>query len=219
MLLNDTLRDQIRDRLAAFEVRRLPVDSRRAAAVALVLIEEGTGAMLSGIPAPPDWSTSAALLVTRRAQAMSNHSGQWALPGGRIDPGETAIAAALRETHEEVGLELGAADVLGTLDDYVTRSGFMITPVIVWGGRAQQLFPAPQEVASVHRIPLTEFMRPDAPLLDPSEDAGRQILRLPVGNNWIAAPTAAMVYQFVEVCIRGLGTRVAHYDQPVFAWR
>ncbi|NPC58349.1 NUDIX hydrolase [Caenimonas soli] len=219
MLLDAALRDQVRDRLAAFAVRRLPVGTQRAAAVALALVEEGDGALIAGIRAPANGSRSAAVLLTRRAAALSSHAGQWALPGGRIDPGETPEAAALREMHEEVGLALSAADVLGTLDDYATRSGFVITPVIVWAGSAHTLQPNPDEVASVHRIPVTEFLRPDAPLLDPSEEPRREILRMPVGDTWIAAPTAAILYQFSEVCIRGRRTRVAHYDQPLFARR
>jgi 8-oxo-dGTP pyrophosphatase MutT (NUDIX family) len=219
MQLNATLRDQVRQRLAAFSVRRIAVGTQRAAAVALALVEEGGGAGVAGIPAPASWSIAAAVLLTRRAAALSSHGGQWALPGGRIDPGETPQEAALREMHEEVGLALSPADVLGTLDDYASRSGYVITPVIVWAGKADALQPNPDEVASVHRIPVPEFLRPDAPLLEPSEDAGREILRMPVGNHWIAAPTAAILYQFSEVCIRGRPTRVAHYDQPMFARR
>ncbi len=219
MLLDESLRDQVRDRLAAFAVRRIPLGTHRPAAVALTLIEEGVGADLPGIPAPAQWSRNAAVLLTRRAAAMSSHGGQWALPGGRIDPDETPEAAALREMQEEVGLSLGPSDILGTLDDYATRSGYVITPVIVWAAGAGTLNLNPAEVASVHRIPLTEFLRADAPLLDPSEDAGRQILRMPVGHAWIAAPTAAILYQFSEVCVRGRPTRVADYDQPLFARR
>lgn len=219
MLLDESLRTQVRDRLAAFPVRRIPVGTHRPAAVALALIEEGGGADVAGIPAPAQWSRNAAVLLTRRAAAMSSHGGQWALPGGRIDAEETPQAAALREMHEEVGLSLQPADILGTLDDYATRSGYVITPVIFWAASAGTLHLNPDEVASVHRIPLTEFLRADAPLLDPSEDAGRQILRMPVGNAWIAAPTAAILYQFSEVCVRGRHTRVADYDQPLFARR
>jgi hypothetical protein len=79
--------------------------------------------------------------------------------------------------------------------------------------------PHPAEVVSIHRIPVREFMRADAPLLEPSEDPGRQILRMPVGERWIAAPTAAVLYQFREVCIAGRPTRVAQFDQPLFARR
>ena len=159
------------------------------------------------------------MLLTRRAATLSNHAGQWALPGGRIDEGESPEAAALRELHEEVGLHIAPSEVLGTLDDYVTRSGFVITPVVVWAGTAATLVPHPAEVASVHRIPVGEFMRADSPVLEPSEDAGRQILRMPIGHSWISAPTAAVLYQFCEVGIAGRSTRVAHFDQPLFARR
>jgi 8-oxo-dGTP pyrophosphatase MutT (NUDIX family) len=219
MLLDANLRARVSDHLRALPVRRAPHGPQHSAAVAVVLVEEGIGAQVAGVVEPAGWSQHAALLLTRRATSLRQHAGQWALPGGRIDEGESHEAAALRELQEEVGLRLPADQVLGTLDDYVTRSGFVITPVVVWGGVAQTLVPNPHEVASVHRIPITEFMREDAPLLDPSEDPGRQILRMPVGRSWIAAPTAAVLYQFREVCIAGRMTRVDHYDQPLFARR
>jgi hypothetical protein len=109
--------------------------------------------------------------------------------------------------------------VLGRLDDFITRSGFVITPVVVWAGAARDLVPDPGEVQSIHRIPIAEFMRADAPLLDAAEGADHPVLRMPVGKLWIAAPTAAMLYQFREVCIAGRQTRVAHFEQPVFAWK
>jgi 8-oxo-dGTP pyrophosphatase MutT (NUDIX family) len=219
MLLDASLRDTVANRLQAFGVQRAPHGPQRAAAVAVTLIEEGSGADVTGIPQPAGWSREAALLLTRRAATLANHPGQWALPGGRIDAGESPVDAALRELAEEVGLRLDAAAVLGTLDDYVTRSGFVITPVVVWGGEARDLVPHEAEVASIHRIPLQEFLRADAPLLEPSDDPARQILRMPVGERWIAAPTAAVLYQFREVCIAGRATRVAHFDQPLFARR
>lgn len=219
MLLDETLRAQVRRSLDAWEVRRAPHGPQRAAAVALTLVEEGTGADVPGLAKPQGWSRAAAVLLTRRAESLNNHAGQWALPGGRIDAGESPLEAALREMQEEVGLRLAATDLLGALDDYVTRSGFVITPLVFWGGAAPDLVPNEAEVASVHRVALDEFMRQDAPLLEPSEDAGRQILRMPVGLSWIAAPTAALLYQFREICIAGRATRVDHFDQPLFARR
>ena len=219
MLLDAALRDLIRTHLASLDVRRVPHGPHHAAAVAVAITEEGPGANVDGLARPAGWSREAALILTRRASTLSNHAGQWALPGGRMDEGETAEAAALRELSEEVGLQVDAADVLGTLDDYVTRSGFVITPVVVWAGPAPTLTPNEAEVESVHRIRIAEFMRADAPLLEPSEDPGRQILRMPVGRSWIAAPTAAVLYQFREACIAGRATRVAHFDQPLFARR
>ena len=219
MLLDPALRDLILQHLRGFPVQRAAQGPHRAAAVALALVEEGEGARIDGLAEPGSWSHAAALVLTRRALTLNNHAGQWALPGGRIDAGESAEAAALRELHEEVGLHVDASAVLGTLDDFVTRSGFVITPVVVWAGTAATLVPNPAEVASVHRIRIAEFMRDDAPLLEPSDAPGRQILRMPVGRSWIAAPTAAVLYQFRELCIAGRATRVAHFDQPVFARR
>ncbi|WP_225879084.1 NUDIX hydrolase [Zeimonas arvi] len=191
----------------------------RRAAVAVAIVEEGHGADLPGMPSHPRWSNRAALLLTRRSLRLRSHAGQWALPGGRLDEGESAEQAALRELHEEVGLALDAGAILGRLDDYVTRSGYAISPVVVWAGEARRLAPNPDEVASVHRIPVAEFMRKDAPLLDRVAGGEHPVLRMPVGDNWIAAPTAAVLYQFREVCIAGRATRVAHFDQPAFAWR
>ena len=218
--LSDALRDQIRTALSRFAVQAVhaPEGTSRAA-VALTVLDEGPGAGVPGIAEPAHWSDLAALLLTRRAAHLKRHAGQWALPGGRREPGESPEQAALRELHEEVGLAPHRVQVLGRLDDYATRSGFVITPVVVWAGAVPALAPDANEVASTHRIPLTELLRPDAPLLDASEHSPHPVLRMPVGTSWIAAPTAALLYQFREVCLRGQATRVAHFDQPQFAWR
>lgn len=211
------LRALIERNLRAFGVRQAAAGGLRHAGVAVAIAEEGTGADLPGIESPSLWSTRASLIVTRRAAGLRNHASQWALPGGLVDAGETAEQAALRELQEEVGLHLGATAVLGRLDDFATRSGFVITPVVVWAGAARNLVPNAGEVASIHRIPLKEFMRADAPHLETLEGAEHPVLRMPVGHRSIAAPTAAVLYQFREVCIAGRFTRVAHFDQPLFA--
>lgn len=219
MPLSDALRSRIHTRLQHFAVQRMADGDQAQAAVALVLLDEGPGAGLEGTPPPAQWSEDAALLLTRRALHMRNHPGQWALPGGRIEPGETAEQAALRELHEEAGLLLPPSQVLGCLDDYATRSGFVITPVVVWAGATAQLQPNPDEVASVHRIPLAELLRSDAPMLEHTPASAHPVLRMPMGQSWVAAPTAAFLYQFREVCLLGQPTRVAHFDQPRFAWK
>ena len=211
------LREQVQRSLLAHSVHAAAPGSHRAAAVAVAICEEGTGADLPGIAAPSGWSTRAALLLTRRAVGLGNHGGQWALPGGRIDPGETAEQAALREMAEEIGLALPADCVLGRLDDFSSRSGFAITPVVVWAGAARGLVANPGEVDSIHRIPLAEFLRADAPMLEALEGSEHPVLRMPVGERAIAAPTAAVLYQFREVCLLGRTTRVAHFEQPLFA--
>lgn len=217
---DDTLRARIVRHLQAFEVRATPsIDTLHRAAVALAIVDEGEGAQVRGLPRPEGWSTQAALLLTRRSAQLRRHAGQWALPGGRLDAGETPEQAALREMAEEVSLQLDARAVLGRLDDFVTRSGFVITPVVVWAGAARELVPNPHEVASVHRIAAAEFLRADAPLLDRIAQSEHEVLRMPVGDDWIAAPTAALLYQFREVCLEGRATRVAHFEQPLFAWK
>lgn len=216
---DDALHQQLAQRLAAWTELSLELSGHRSAAVALTVVDEGHGANLDGMPLLAQWSTHAALLLTRRPLTMRQHAGQWALPGGRVDDGETLEQAALRELDEEVGLRLPPTAVLGRLDAYISRSGYAITPVVVWAGAARQLQPNPDEVASVHRISLAEFLRPDAPILEPVAGSPHPVLKMPVGGQWIAAPTAAMIYQFCEVCLRGRATRVAHFEQPQFAWR
>ena len=208
-----------RQRLQPFEPRTLPHEGRRHAAVALVLVEAGFGAEVPGLPRHETWSHAAALLLTRRAAGLRAHAGQWALPGGRIDEGETPERAALRELHEEVALDLPAEAVLGRLDDYATRSGYVVTPVLVWAGAARGLQANPHEVASIHRVPAAELLRADAPILNQVRGAPHPVLRMPLGSTWIAAPTAAFLYQFREWLLCGRATRVAHFDQPHFAWR
>jgi 8-oxo-dGTP pyrophosphatase MutT (NUDIX family) len=219
MRCDDPLKARIRRHLGSLQIQRGQAGAHRVAAVAVAVAEEGFGSQLETMAQPEGWSREAALILTRRALSLRNHPGQWALPGGRVDAGESAEDTALRELAEEVGLELGREAVLGRLDDFVTRSGFIITPVVVWAGEARTLTPNPGEVASIHRIPVSEFMRADAPMLDPVDDSDQPMLRMPVGRTWIAAPTAAVIYQFRELCIAGRPTRVAHFEQPLFARR
>jgi 8-oxo-dGTP pyrophosphatase MutT (NUDIX family) len=219
MLCDDKLRAAIAERLEAFDARAAWHPEGRQAAVAIVVADIAYGADLPGLAVHETWQGIAGLILTRRAGHLRSHPGQWAFPGGRIDAGETPVQAALREMREEVGVELPESAVLGRLDDFVTRSGFVMTPIVMWGGCGLEVAPNPAEVASVHRIPLAEFLRPDAPLLDPVDDGEHPILRMPVGTDHIAAPTAALIYQFREVCLLGRSTRVAHFEQPRFAWR
>jgi 8-oxo-dGTP pyrophosphatase MutT (NUDIX family) len=219
MQRNESLRLSIESRLRAFSVQSASHAQHHAAAVAIAIIDEGHGADLPGLPTHTHWHAHAALLLTVRSRQLRKHAGQWALPGGRIDPGETPEQAALRELDEEVGLKLDPSAVLGRLDDFVTRSGFIITPVVVWADAARQLQANPAEVASIHRIPITEFMRSDSPQLTQEDHSPHPMLRMPVGDYWIAAPTAAVLYQFREVCIENRTTRVSHFEQPAFAWK
>ena len=219
MLCDQTLRRRIEANLEGFESVRATGGLARSAAVAVTVVDGSFGACVPGLPQHDTWQGDAALILTRRSTTLKNHPGQWALPGGVRDPGEDVETTALRELHEEVDLLLGPGEVLGILDDFQTRSGFVITPVVVWAGPDRELTFNPLEVASIHRIPIAEFLRDDAPAFDPIPESEHPVLRMPVGDTWIAAPTAAMIYQFREVCILGRETRVAHFEQPYFAWR
>jgi 8-oxo-dGTP pyrophosphatase MutT (NUDIX family) len=199
------LRERVRANLATHARLGLALEGRRAAAVAVTLVADARG--------------EACFVLTRRASRLRAHAGQWALPGGRTDAGETAVRAALRELREEIGLEVAAESVLGLLDDYATRSGFVITPVVVWGGTATELAPNPQEVAALHRVPLAVLERPGVPHLRRIPESDRPVISIHMVGTHVHAPTAAIVYQLREVALHGRNTRVAHFEQPVFAWR
>ena len=169
------------------------------------------------LTAADDGSGQTAFLLTRRAASLRAHSGQWALPGGRLDPGETLEAAALRELSEEVGLDLPTSEILGVLDDYPTRSGYVITPVVAWLQDASALRPNPDEVASTHLIRLDYIAAPDAVDFETIPESDRPLIRLRISEeHHIHAPTAAVVYQLREL-VAGRVTRVTELEQPVFA--
>jgi 8-oxo-dGTP pyrophosphatase MutT (NUDIX family) len=205
---NDAFRRDVADRCAAFPrlVASDAAGSLKRSAVAITLLETQDGSGLAGF------------LLTRRAKGLRAHSGQWALPGGRCDQAETLVEAVLRELDEEVGLRLGESDVLGLLDDYPTPSGYCITPVVLWAGDNPHLQPNPREVASLHRIALSEIMQPDAVDFVAIPESDKKVIRIRVDGSLIHAPTGAMIYQFREL-LAGRTTRVADLDQPVFAWR
>ncbi len=199
------LRTMLSAHLAGFERRSIPAGERRPAAVALVVM--------------PDAEDQATVVLTVRASGLRRHGGQWACPGGRLEPGETAETAALREVEEEIGLTLPPEHVLGCLDDYATRSGFVMTPVVVWGIADAVLRPDPGEVASVELLPIEE-LSPDRVVLIPGPAGGEPVLALSLPpRGLLYAPTAAILHQFAEVAVRGRDTRVAHFEQPRFAWR
>jgi 8-oxo-dGTP pyrophosphatase MutT (NUDIX family) len=202
---DEALLARARANLAAFERRAVSVAGRKAAAVALVLLpdEEGRGCFL----------------LTKRAPTLRAHTGQWALPGGRLDAGETPLAAALRELQEEVGLRLDESTVLGLLDDYPTRSGFVITPVVFWAENPGALRPNPAEVARLHLVPLAALDAPDVPRFVSIPESDRPVIQLPILGSLIHAPTAAVVFQMREVVSHGRDTRVDHLEQPVWAWK
>ncbi len=218
LICDNKLQQNIQSNMEKFDVQTHPRKGVRRAAVAITVVDVSDDPGVYDMKGNENRTRHAALILTRRSAKLQNHATQWAFPGGRMDAGERAEDTALRELEEEVGLQLGPDSVIGRLDDFTTRSGFVITPVVVWGGRGIDLTPNPAEVSSIHRIPIEEFLRDDAPLLEESQESKHPILKMPVGSSWIAAPTAALIYQFREVAILGRNTRVAHFEQPYFAW-
>jgi 8-oxo-dGTP pyrophosphatase MutT (NUDIX family) len=158
------------------------------------------------------------VLLTRRTSVLRAHPGQFALPGGSVDPGEDTVTAARRELDEELGLALGPDRVAGLLDDYPTRSGFVITPVVMTvEAAADSLAPSPDEVARVYHVTLAELDVEPIYLEIPESD--RPVVQLPIVGHRVHAPTAAVMLQFREVALRDRPTRVDGLEQPVFAWR
>ena len=237
------LRMRLTAALGAHERRTHELEGRRHAAVAVVLVDSDPArhdgdplvasdidmSVVPGERAPEEQrrldgrmvgvAGGAAFLLCRRASRLNRHAGQWALPGGRVDAGESALEAALRELDEELGVRLGEDAVVGWLDDYPTRSGYVISPVVLWGGADPPLRPAPDEVLAVYRIGLGALERGEPRFISIPE-SDRPVLQVPLGNDLIHAPTGAVLYQLRQVGLLGrAGERVDHYEQPVFAWR
>ena len=184
------------------------VESTRAAVMLLVTREPGTN--------------RGSVILTRRAKTLRRHAGQYALPGGRAEPGETPAETALRECREEIGLDPKARQVIGLLDDFVTESGFCITPVVACMDEALIPVPDPGEVERVFHIPLSELADAKTEVsrseTDESVRDGFSIMLSTVGHE-VYAPTAAILFQFREVALLGRTTRVNDLGQPRFAWR
>lgn len=226
--------------LARHDRIALPLEGRRHAAVAVLLVDSKSGSdaidlhpsgeeSMSAVPSPVPGldgrmagvAGGAAFVLCRRSAGLNSHASQWALPGGRIDPGETSEQAALRETDEEVGVRLDESAVLGLLDDYATRSGYVITPVVVWGAGEIELAPSPDEVLAAYRIGLHQLCQENSPRFVSIPESDRPVVQVPLGGDLIHAPTGALLVQFRWVALEGrtgASCRVGEFEQPVFAW-
>jgi 8-oxo-dGTP pyrophosphatase MutT (NUDIX family) len=194
----DELRSRIAANLAQLEPVLLDADGLRHAGVGVVLL--------------PDAAGRACFVLTRRLATLRRHGGQWALPGGRLETAETPITAALREIHEEVGLQLGLDTVLGRLDDFVSRSGHLISPIVVWAAEHAGLKANPEEVEKIFRVTLEDLARPGTLSLEP-------LVHFDLPSGTVHAPTAAVLYQFCEVALHGRNVHLGHIEQPLFAWK
>ncbi len=190
------------ERVQRFEHRAVDVPGAAAAAVVLAVAEKDGR---QGI-----W-------LCKRPPTMRRHAAQFALPGGRLDPGEDHITAGLRELDEELGVQLSPGSVLGTLDDYPTRSGFVITPIVCWAEDFQEPTPNPAEVSQLFFVTFEELAVAPRFLTIPQSE--RPVIQLPIVDSLVHAPTAAVIYQFAEVVLRDRHTRVDEFEQPVFAWK
>jgi 8-oxo-dGTP pyrophosphatase MutT (NUDIX family) len=192
---------RIRANLAAFDRRAVTDDAglRRAAVAVTVLDGER-------------------VLIAKRV-ARGLNAGQWALPGGKLDPGEDAVTGSLRELREEAGLDVAPDRVAGLLDDLVTDSGFVITPVVVLAPAGVQPRRDPAEVASLHEVPLASLLADEVPRWATTAD-GRPLLQVPLRRDMVIhAPTGAILLQFREVALRGGELRIADLVQPEWTRR
>lgn len=193
------LRETIRQHLSDFQPRLLNGDGLRHAAVGVVLL--------------PDEHEHACFVLTRRLSTLRRHAGQWALPGGRLEAGERPEEAARREIREEVDVTLEPDTLLGRLDDFITRSGHLVTPLVFWASAAARVTASPHEVDTAYLVPLADLDQPHA--LRPTPLLHFVLASLPTT---VHAPTAALLYQFREVALHGRDVRVADVEQPFFAW-
>jgi 8-oxo-dGTP pyrophosphatase MutT (NUDIX family) len=198
------LKLKIAANLAAFERRAIHEPDRRRAAVAILL-------------SPLDGVLTYA--ITRRALTLRRGAGNFALPGGHVEPGEDAVAAAIRETAEELGVQMAREAALGLLDDFVTLGGHLVTPVVLWSATPIELRPDPAEVHEARLEPVADLDHPQSPMSVEHPDGGEPILRMFVRDRWINPPTAAWLYQFREVALHGRATRVHAVGQPAWTAR
>ncbi|HVZ07780.1 CoA pyrophosphatase [Rhodopila sp.] len=146
------------------------------------------------------------VLLTKRTPHLKAHAGQVSFPGGRIDPEDRGPEdAALREAWEEIGLERGAVEILGRLDDYATGTGYRITPILSLVPPDLVYQPSADEVESVFELPMTVLLDPDAPRRQRQHVRGewREYWVWPHPDHYIWGATAAILVHLAERLQRG----------------
>jgi len=197
---------ELRRTLADFAPRTADASDRRLAAVGLVL-----GRWSSDVPI--------SFLLLERSASLASHASQYGLPGGKLHPGESFEDAVLREAKEEVDLDLAEGDIVGRLDDYITRSGYLIRPFVLWFDGDMRAEPDPGEIACLMHIPVTALSGPGVPTLLSYPGADRPVIQLPLGGErTVHAPTGAILYQFARWFFDGVRVRNDDYEEPTFAW-
>ena len=188
--------DMIRARLAA------DPSTAPAEAIALPASGDDTANMLTTAPVPAAvlvlvvHGEEPGILLTKRTSTLAKHAGQVAFPGGRIDEGDASVeAAALREAYEEVGLPPDQPEVLGRLPDYLTGTGFRISPVLALLPRPVVLQANPDEVEAIFTLPLEVLLDPAAPQRRRAEFRGRmrEFWVWPHEHHYIWGATAAIL--------------------------
>jgi len=175
-------------------------------------IDASDAALIAGLPAsklreaavlvPIVWhDAEPSILLTRRSEELNSHAGQVAFPGGRLEPGETAEAAALREAAEEIGLDPRLPVIAGELPAYVTGTGFRVTPVVAFLDPPLTLTPDPREVAEIFELPLATVLDPAGPGRQKREVRGqmREYWVWPHPQFFVWGATAAMLVNLAAV--------------------
>jgi 8-oxo-dGTP pyrophosphatase MutT (NUDIX family) len=151
------------------------------------------------------------ILLTKRNARLNKHAGQVSFPGGRIDSDdEDAEAAALREAEEEIALDRARVEVLGRLADYVTGTGYRITPILGLLPPGLDLRPAPDEVESVFELPIEVLLDPGAPKRQRHHVRGlwREYWVWPHPDHYIWGATAAILVHLAQK-LRAMGPHAA----------
>ena len=194
--------------LSRHEILARLADAGRLARLHPDASEEATAVAAEGalrdaaVLVPIVWHHAApSILLTVRAAGLSSHAGQVAFPGGRIEPGETAEAAALREAAEEVGLDPRVPQVAGQLPEHLTGTGFRVTPIVAFLDPPLTLTPDPGEVAAIFELPLATVLDPSAPERRNGEFRGRlrEYWVWPHPDHLIWGATARMLVTLAEL--------------------